>query len=69
MRKNPSARGTGMEISANVVSAIDSHQVTVRTVSSPAATEGIDRLPRETVAVAEIHNTIRAGAPVERVDD
>ena len=38
-------------------------------VSSPAATEEIDRLLRETDAVAEIHNTIRAGAPVERVDD
>ncbi|MGE0640797.1 MAG: hypothetical protein AB7G12_16450 [Thermoanaerobaculia bacterium] len=58
-----------MEISANVVSANDRHEVTVRTGTSAAATGEIARLLRETDAVAEIHDTVRAGTPVELVDD
>jgi organic hydroperoxide reductase OsmC/OhrA len=37
------------------------------TVSSPASASEIARLLRETDAVAEVHNTIRAGVPVQRV--
>ena len=37
------------------------------TVQSPAAPQVIDDLLRQTDAVAEVHNTIRAGVPVERV--
>jgi len=37
-------------------------------VESTADAETIDRLLRETDAVAEIHNTLRAGVHVERVD-
>jgi uncharacterized OsmC-like protein len=33
-------------------------------VKSPASPEAIEQLLRETDAVAEIHNTIRAGVPV-----
>lgn len=33
-------------------------------VASPATTEQIDRLLRETDAVAEVHNTVRAGVGV-----
>jgi organic hydroperoxide reductase OsmC/OhrA len=36
-------------------------------VSSPAPASVIERLLRETDAVAEVHNTIRAGVPVEFV--
>ncbi|HEU4853556.1 MAG TPA: OsmC family protein [Telluria sp.] len=35
-------------------------------IDSPASPEAIERLLRETDAVAEVHNTIRAGVPVER---
>ena len=35
------------------------------TVRSPAGAEAVARLLRETDAVAEVHNTIRAGVPVE----
>lgn len=38
------------------------------TVASTASAETIARLIRETDAVAEIHNTIRAGVPVVLVD-
>jgi uncharacterized OsmC-like protein len=34
-------------------------------VHSPASAEEIERLLRETDAVAEVHNTLRAGVPVE----
>lgn len=34
-------------------------------VHSPAPAEEIERLLRETDAVAEVHNTLRAGVPVE----
>ena len=37
------------------------------TVKSPASEAEIDRLLRETDAVAEVHNTIRKGLPVELV--
>jgi len=37
------------------------------TVSSPASTAAVAHLLRETDAVAEIHNTVRAGVPVELV--
>ena len=37
------------------------------TVSSPASTAAVARLLRETDAVAEIHNTVRGGVPVELV--
>jgi uncharacterized OsmC-like protein len=36
-------------------------------VSSPASAEAIAQLLRETDAVAEVHNTIRNGVPVELV--
>jgi len=36
-------------------------------VASPAAPEQIERLLRETDAVAEVHNTVRAGGKVELV--
>lgn len=36
-------------------------------LASPAAPEQIERLLRETDAVAEVHNTVRAGAGVEFV--
>jgi uncharacterized OsmC-like protein len=36
-------------------------------VSSPAAAEAIAALLRRTDAVAEVHNTVRAGVPVELV--
>jgi uncharacterized OsmC-like protein len=36
-------------------------------VSSPAPASAIAELLRETDAVAEVHNTIRAGLPVELV--
>jgi uncharacterized OsmC-like protein len=34
-------------------------------VASPATSEQVERLLRETDAVAEVHNTIRAGGKVE----
>jgi hypothetical protein len=34
-------------------------------VHSPAPAEEIERLLRETDAVAEVHNTLRTGVPVE----
>lgn len=34
-------------------------------VTSPAGAEALARLLRETDAVAEVHNTVRAGVPVE----
>jgi hypothetical protein len=37
-------------------------------VSSPASESTIANLLRQTDAVAEVHNTVRAGAPVELVD-
>ena len=37
-------------------------------VSSPAAADVVARLLRDTDAVAEVHNTIRCGVPVLRVD-
>ena len=37
------------------------------TVSSSASSSAVERLLRETDAVAEIHNTVRAGVPVELV--
>lgn len=37
------------------------------TVRSSAATADVQRLLRETDAVAEVHNTIRAGVPVQLV--
>lgn len=37
------------------------------TVSSPASRCALAQLLRETDAVAEIHNTVRAGVPVELV--
>ncbi len=37
------------------------------TVSSSASSSAVGQLLRETDAVAEIHNTVRAGAPVELV--
>lgn len=37
------------------------------TVQSPAAPQVIDELLRQTDAVAEVHNTLRAGVPVEQV--
>ena len=36
-------------------------------VASPAASEQIKRLLRETDAIAEVHNTVRAGASVDLV--
>jgi uncharacterized OsmC-like protein len=36
-------------------------------VTSPAPTEVIADLLRQTDAVAEVHNTLRAGVPVERI--
>jgi uncharacterized OsmC-like protein len=36
-------------------------------VASPAPAERIEQLLRETDAVAEVHNTLRAGAPVTRL--
>src|SRR6185436_12308542 len=38
-------------------------------VKSSANAEAIDRLLRETDAVAEVHNTVRAGVPVELLSD
>lgn len=38
-------------------------------VHSPAPAADIERLLRETDAVAEVHNTVRAGIPVQLVDD
>ena len=37
-------------------------------IVSPAAAERVEQLLRETDAVAEVHNTLRAGAAVRRVD-
>jgi uncharacterized OsmC-like protein len=37
------------------------------TVSSPAPSSAVEQLLRNTDAVAEIHNTVRAGVPVELV--
>jgi uncharacterized OsmC-like protein len=37
-------------------------------IVSPASPEQIERLLRETDAVAEVHNTLRAGAEVRRLD-
>ena len=37
------------------------------TLSSPAPASALTALLRETDAVAEVHNTIRAGVPVELV--
>lgn len=37
------------------------------TVSSPASSAAVAQLLRETDAVAEVHNTVRAGVPVELV--
>jgi organic hydroperoxide reductase OsmC/OhrA len=37
-------------------------------VQSSAPPEAIDELLRQTDAVAEVHNTLRAGTPVTRVD-
>jgi len=37
-------------------------------VASPAPPEAIARLLRETDAVAEVHNTLRKGVPVQRLD-
>lgn len=37
-------------------------------VHSPASRADIERLLRETDAVAEVHNTVRAGVPVKLVD-
>lgn len=36
-------------------------------IRSPAPEEAVNALLRQTDAVAEIHNTVRAGVPVERV--
>jgi organic hydroperoxide reductase OsmC/OhrA len=36
-------------------------------ISSPASRSDIERLLRETDAVAEVHNTVRAGVPVRLV--
>lgn len=36
-------------------------------VQSPAPAEAIAELLRQTDAVAEVHNTLRAGVPVERI--
>lgn len=36
-------------------------------IVSPAPSEQIEQLLRETDAVAEVHNTLRAGAPVQRL--
>lgn len=36
-------------------------------VSSPASAEAVAELLRQTDAVAEVHNTVRAGVPVELV--
>lgn len=36
-------------------------------ISSPASSEQLDQLLRETDAVAEVHNTIRSGPPVHLV--
>jgi uncharacterized OsmC-like protein len=38
-------------------------------VASPAPRERIEQLLRETDAVAEVHNTLRAGTPVEWMPD
>lgn len=38
-------------------------------VSSPASRDDVQRLLRETDAVAEVHNTLRAGVPVTLVSD
>lgn len=38
-------------------------------IRSPAPPEAIARLLRETDAVAEVHNTLRQGVPVELVDE
>lgn len=38
-------------------------------IESPAEPERIARLLQETDAVAEVHNTLRAGMPVERIGD
>ncbi|NCT85528.1 MAG: OsmC family protein [Comamonadaceae bacterium] len=37
-------------------------------IVSPAPAERIEQLLRETDAVAEVHNTLRAGAAVRRID-
>lgn len=37
-------------------------------VASPASAAAIAELLRRTDAVAEVHNTVRAGVPVERID-
>lgn len=37
-------------------------------IASPAPREAIDELLRRTDAVAEVHNTLRAGVPVVRID-
>lgn len=37
------------------------------TVSSPASADAVAQLLRETDAVAEVHNTVRAGVPVHLV--
>lgn len=36
-------------------------------IVSPAPEEAVNQLLRQTDAVAEIHNTVRAGVPVERI--
>ena len=38
-------------------------------VHGPASAEQVQRLLRETDAVAEVHNTVRAGVPVQLVQD
>lgn len=38
-------------------------------VDSPAPAEDVQRLLRETDAVAEVHNTVRAGVPVRLVQE
>jgi organic hydroperoxide reductase OsmC/OhrA len=38
-------------------------------VSSPASASEVERLIRETDAVAEIHNTVRSGVPVRLVEN
>lgn len=38
-------------------------------IRSPASPEMVQRLLRETDAVAEVHNTVRAGIPVRLVDN
>ncbi len=64
-----------MEISATVKNTEGTHEVAVRkgsieqalSVSSPASAEEIAELIRQTDAVAEVHNTVRLGVPVNLI--